>query len=279
MTDAELQQSIPWEAEQYVPFDLHEIEVDFHVTDKSWAATQMDVLLIAAKKTVLHGYASAISDAGLKPVVADVAMLALTNLVYERDPLCFEQLPVVCVDIQPHQIEIGILLHGTCVFSRSIADIRDTRDVQAGSVEIMRAVDFFSATSMNPSIERLLITGNSVSRKDYRACIEETWKMKVEVIDPLKNLSVHLPHGQDAAQLAKECVAIGLAYRTKNDRIENQSQARVNLLHSKTNEVKTFAAQYASLEKAKVALFLAAGLSVLFAMIVAATMVGNFLSK
>src|SRR6185369_6098708 len=49
MTEAELHEAIPWEAEQYIPFDLAEVQLDYQVVgnDANPARTSLDVLLVA----------------------------------------------------------------------------------------------------------------------------------------------------------------------------------------------------------------------------------------
>jgi type IV pilus assembly protein PilM len=51
MTQDELEESLPWEAEQYIPFDINDVNIDAHVLQsKADDAGQMDVLLVAARK-------------------------------------------------------------------------------------------------------------------------------------------------------------------------------------------------------------------------------------
>jgi type IV pilus assembly protein PilM len=52
MTEAELAESIYWEAEQYIPFDIQDVNLDYQILDRGDAGgkSSMDVLLVAAKK-------------------------------------------------------------------------------------------------------------------------------------------------------------------------------------------------------------------------------------
>jgi type IV pilus assembly protein PilM len=50
MTPAELREQINWEAEQHIPFDLAEVEMDWQILQQRQEQRQMDVLLVAAKK-------------------------------------------------------------------------------------------------------------------------------------------------------------------------------------------------------------------------------------
>ena len=86
MSATELAESISWEAEQYVPFDIQDVNIDYQVISgapdgkpAAAAATGMDVLLVAAKKEKIADYTGVIQQAGRVPVVVDVDAFALQN--------------------------------------------------------------------------------------------------------------------------------------------------------------------------------------------------------
>ena len=79
MTRDELDEQIRWEAEQYIPFDVNEVNLDFQILDSADDQGQMDVLLVAAKKDLIDDYVQVISEAGLIPVAIDVAAFAVEN--------------------------------------------------------------------------------------------------------------------------------------------------------------------------------------------------------
>ena len=87
MTDAELSESIYWEAEQYIPFDIQDVNLDYQVIesgDSANARGTMEVLLVAAKKEKIADYTGVISQAWRVPVVVDVDAFALQN-AYEMN--------------------------------------------------------------------------------------------------------------------------------------------------------------------------------------------------
>jgi type IV pilus assembly protein PilM len=81
MSEAELGDAIPWEAEQYIPFDLSEVQIDYQVLNGAADAskTSIDVLLVAAKKDRIDDRASVIAQTGRRPVVIDIEAFALAN--------------------------------------------------------------------------------------------------------------------------------------------------------------------------------------------------------
>src|SRR5258708_9267604 len=82
MTQEELEESIQWEAEQYIPFDVKDVNIDEQILtppDVDTGTGQMDVLLVAAKKDMINDYTSVVSEAGLSPAVVDAAPLAVPH--------------------------------------------------------------------------------------------------------------------------------------------------------------------------------------------------------
>src|SRR5262245_19134420 len=82
MTDTELANSIYWEAEQYIPFDIQDVNLDYQILNPGTAPNSngtMEVLLVAAKKDKIADYTGVISQAGRVPVVVDVDAFALQN--------------------------------------------------------------------------------------------------------------------------------------------------------------------------------------------------------
>src|SRR3954464_2558023 len=82
MTQEELEESIQWEAEQYIPFDVKDVNIDTQIlrSDANDATGQMDVLLVAAKKDMINDYTTVVSEAGLIPTVVDVDAFAVQNM-------------------------------------------------------------------------------------------------------------------------------------------------------------------------------------------------------
>ncbi|MCP4573147.1 MAG: type IV pilus assembly protein PilM [bacterium] len=79
MTEEEAREAIYWEAEQHVPFDIDDISLDFQILQEDIGADQMELLLVAAKKDMILGWAELIRDAGFEPMVIDVASFANQN--------------------------------------------------------------------------------------------------------------------------------------------------------------------------------------------------------
>jgi type IV pilus assembly protein PilM len=79
MSEEDAREAIYWEAEQHVPFDIDDITLDFQILQPDIGAGQMELLLVAAKKEMIQGWAELIRDAGYRPAIIDVASFANQN--------------------------------------------------------------------------------------------------------------------------------------------------------------------------------------------------------
>ena len=120
MTREELEESIRWEAEQYIPFDINEVNLDFQILHGAEMEGQMDVLLVAAKKDLIDDYVHVITDAGLTPAVIDVAAFAVENAFEANYDLRGEDV-VALVNIGSQVVNINIVANGAPAFTRDIS--------------------------------------------------------------------------------------------------------------------------------------------------------------
>jgi type IV pilus assembly protein PilM len=115
----ELDETIKWEAEQYIPFDIAEVNIDYQVLQEDSIDGQMDVVLVAAKKDLIDDYQNVISDAGLSMAIMDVDAFALGNM-YELNYEPTENSAVALVDIGASVININVMNGSVPVFTRDI---------------------------------------------------------------------------------------------------------------------------------------------------------------
>ena len=112
MSEQELADSIYWEAEQYIPFDIQDVNLDYQVIDPGTGAGSqgtMEVLLVAAKKDKIADYTSVITQAGRTASVVDVDAFALQN-AYEANYGLQAKGVVVLLNAGASAININILV-------------------------------------------------------------------------------------------------------------------------------------------------------------------------
>jgi type IV pilus assembly protein PilM len=132
MKPEELEEAIPFEAEQYVPYAIEDVNLDFQILENADPnANELDVLLVAVKKDIVNDYLSIISTAGLNAVVVDVDAFALENafeLAYETD----RDQVVGLVNLGAAVMNINILQGGFSEFTRDspLGGTRYTESIQ-----------------------------------------------------------------------------------------------------------------------------------------------------
>jgi type IV pilus assembly protein PilM len=135
MPDDELEEQVKLAAEQYIPFDINEVNLDFHVLNpleqSEDGQSQMSVLLVAAKKEKVNELAELVKGAGLTPVVLDVDAFAIENMYGINYAVSPEEVTTL-VNIGASVMNVNILKGTTSLFTRdvSIGGNRYTESIQ-----------------------------------------------------------------------------------------------------------------------------------------------------
>ncbi|MEI6260946.1 MAG: type IV pilus assembly protein PilM [Deltaproteobacteria bacterium] len=257
MTDAELQETIQYEAEQYIPFDINDVNLDFHILGESQvAANKLDVILVAAKKELVSEYVNLIELSGLRPCVVDIDAFALQN-IYEINYDTKEEV-VALIDIGASKTSLNIVKDGVSLFTRDVSlgcnqinlkisnkvvcsledaetikltgksnkitpqEIADIVTLVIGDwcLEIRRAIDFFYSTYPDDQIRKILISGGGANIKEFQQILASETASEVEVINPFGNFSID--KRLDPSFLKKvspqAAICMGLAIRRIDDK-------------------------------------------------------------
>jgi type IV pilus assembly protein PilM len=257
MTAAELDEQIQWEAEQHIPFDIKDVHVDYEVLRRRPEAGQMDLLLVAAKREEVNDYSDIARAAKLKPVVVDIDAFTVQNLFEINRGIPPEQTFAI-INVGASLASINIVSKGASAFTRDIANGGNyiTEQIQkqlgvpfeqaeefkcqaaAGNAppqvlsiidtvcdsiagEIQRSVDFYHATSGEPEMHRVYLTGGSSNLPALPNAISRRSRVGVELIPPLERIAVE---GKDVSpqllqsRAAQLCVALGLSLRKEKER-------------------------------------------------------------
>jgi type IV pilus assembly protein PilM len=229
MTEGELAESIYWEAEQYIPFDIQDVNLDYQLLESGEAASAkgtMDVLLVAAKKEKIADYTGVIAQAGRTAVVVDVDAFALQN-AFEVNYGVTPDAIVVLMNVGASAININILSGDQSLFTRDISiggnayteavqkelnlpfdqaerakkgepveglafdDVKPVLHAMTENVllEVQKTFDFFKATAASDRIDRVLMSGGGCAVDGFAAAIEERFSMPVELFDPFKRVA------------------------------------------------------------------------------------------
>lgn len=134
--DKELEKIIQSEAEQYIPFDINDVNLDFQILPSEQKEAegnreeQMEVLLVAAKKDIVEEYKNLFQIIECNPIVLDIDAFALQNafeISNHEQTGCH-----ALAHIGAQQLTINIIKDGVSIFTRDSSHGGDqiTREIQ-----------------------------------------------------------------------------------------------------------------------------------------------------
>lgn len=256
-SDEDLNESIRWEAEQYIPFEISDVNLDFQVLGEQKESGNMDVLLVAVKREKISDHTSVVTMAGKTPVVVDVDAFALQN-AYEINYQPSAASTVALLNIGASLINITIVRGKDFLFTRDVSiggnqytdflqkefnlSYDDAESLKQGNtipgvseedarnimqsvseivvLEISKTFDFFKTTSALQKIDRLLISGGSSHVAGLVDYLSEKFEIPAEQFDSFRNVSYD-PKKYDPEFMKmispQMAVAVGLAIRTPED--------------------------------------------------------------
>ena len=226
MSAEELAESIRWEAEQYVPFDINDVNLDYVVLDASGGET-MDVLLVAVKKDKIGDYTSVITQVGKTPALVDVDAFALQN-AYEINYPIEPGRVVALVNIGASVTNVNVLSGSNTIFWRDISfggnqytdaiqkqlslGFEQAEALKKGEAsadysmqdilpilrsvsedlaqELQKTFDFFIATTSTEKIDQIFIAGGSSRVVNLDTQLKERFGIPVEIMNPFRQIDI-----------------------------------------------------------------------------------------
>lgn len=245
----ELQDQVFWEAEQYIPFDISEVVIDFQVT-RQGADNQVDVVLVAVKKEYLEQYMGVIEEAQLDPFIVDAEVFALQNAFETNYPVTDTEATLLA-DIGALSTKITIVAGGIPYFTKDApfggtaitAEIQrelklptpaDAESLKVSGnlphevseivarmchvlgTELKKSIDFYSASSLGPPISGILLSGGGARAVHMTKIIEDNTGIPTQIIDPFLRIEADSKNfsAEYLATIAPEAaIPIGLALR------------------------------------------------------------------
>jgi type IV pilus assembly protein PilM len=258
MDEEQLQETIHFEAEQYIPFDISDVNLDFQILgDNETNPNQMNVFLVAAKKEMVNDYVNLAKLAGLNPCIVDVEAFALQNTFEANYDTAGDN--VALIDIGASKTSLNILKGNNSVFMRDVSlgcmqinqkiislidcsyDEAEQLKYGGGSdrlsdedlkgmvssvvadwcTEIRRALDFFYSTYPDDQIKRIILSGGGANIAEFRELLAVEASAEVETINPFRNMYVDDNRFEPdfIKQIGPQAaITAGLALRKVNDK-------------------------------------------------------------
>ena len=227
MSSEELQESFSWHAEEHIPFDIADVNLDYELTSRSEDA--LHVLMAACKSDKIANVKQAIQLAGKQPVIIDVDAFALQNC-YEVNYRPRPGEIVALLNIGAATMNINILNGTRSVFARDasvggsqytsllqrelglsfeqaesvkrgmpLPEGTEPRPIQpiietvseALALEVKKTVDFYRATAQDEAgIQKILLAGGGSKLPGLADFLREKFEIPVEVFDPFRQIEV-----------------------------------------------------------------------------------------
>ena len=257
ITEEELSLNIKYEAEQYIPFDIKDVNIDFEILGPDAEEEgMMNVMLVAVKKSVMKDYIDAVQQAGLTPIVVDVDSFSIGN-VYEANYGLSDNKNIALVNIGASKTNINILRKGQPVFMRDTAigsnyhtealerTLNISRDsaeqVKLGEAvegisqesareiingasdeiyaEIYRSFEYFRSSVGDEDINGIVLSGGAARINGFAHLMSERLGIPVEVADVFRQIKLSDKVAPDVRDIAPiAAVVVGLAMRRSGDR-------------------------------------------------------------
>jgi len=258
MAEEQLQETIHFEAEQYIPFDVSDVNLDFQILGEDETnPNQMNVFLVAAKKEMVNDYINLVNLAGLNPCIVDVEAFALQNAFESSYDIQDDN--IALIDIGASKTSLNILKGSSSVFMRDVSlgcgqinqkimsliectfeeaeqlkhegnpnrlTPEDLKGIVSSVVadwctEIRRALDFFYSTYPEDQIKRIILSGGGANISEFQQLLATEASAEVESINPFQNFQLEEKRFDDAyiKQIGPQAaISMGLAMRKVDDK-------------------------------------------------------------
>ena len=229
LNDNELELQVESEANQYIPFALDEVNLDFQVLGPAPNdPDEVEVLIAASRKEKVDDRVAAIESAGLKALVLDVESFA-TQTAYE---LIAPQLPesgqdqmIAIVDIGSTMIHVNVLLNNQSVYTReqTFGGNNLTQEIQrryslsaeeaeiakrngglpenygqevlqpfldALALEVARALQFFFSSTQFNRVDHILLAGGCAMIPGVDEAVSQRAQVRTSIANPFANMAI-----------------------------------------------------------------------------------------
>ncbi len=251
MKEADARDVIRWEADQHVPFDPENVELDFQILDPDGDGLQMQVLLVAAKRELVESKLALLGEIGLDARIIDVEAFALHNAFERNYPEAMRGV-VALANIGHETTVVNLLEDGVPVLTRDLPigvrrlreDLQRERGMPADAADrVVRGADLdpalaphvatrgeelalgieraaaFLQTATRPSaqLSRVYLTGGGSRVPGLAGVLGDRLKIQVTPAHPVERLDV-APDAFDGLSMDEIApllmLPVGLALRT-----------------------------------------------------------------
>ena len=249
----EIHDVVQLEAEHHIPFAIDEVFLDYHTVGQHEG--QLDLILVAVKKSKVLEYAAVVEGAGLTPIIVDVDSFALGNQ-FELNFPDEQREAVALIDIGASIMKTNVVRGGSTIFARDIPfggnnytqaitqqlripfeqaeAAKLGRDVGVRwetvvpaleavsrelSLEVQRTFDYFASTAESERIGKIVLGGGCSLLPGLNDYLSSNWGIPVELARPFERIDVDPAYAEEVNAAGPAlAVAVGLALRRLGDK-------------------------------------------------------------
>ncbi len=240
MREADMEAQVEAEANQYIPFPLEEVNIDFQIIGPAPNnPDEVEVLIAAARKEKIEDRVAAAEDAGLKVTVMDVdtyATEAAYSLVASQLPNAGKEQTVMVIDIGAVMMHINVLHDNKSVYVREQAfgGAQLTQEIQRRfglsveeaeiakrkgglpesyenevlqpftqslSTEVARALQFFTSSTQYNRVDHIVLAGGCAAIPAVDVMVQDRTQVNTVVANPFNGMSVGAKVKQQQANI------------------------------------------------------------------------------
>lgn len=229
LREDEMEDQVEGEANQYIPFSLDEVNIDFQVLKETERdAEEVEVLIAASRKEKIEDRVAVAEEAGLRVLVMDVetyATEAAYSLIASALPNGGSDQTVMIVDIGASMMHINVLHDNESVYTREQNFGGDvlTQEIQRRfglsleeselakrkgglpdsyeeevlnpfvtslATEVARAMQFFTGSTQYATVDHIVLAGGCASIKGVDMAVQDRTQVNVVIGNPFHKMSL-----------------------------------------------------------------------------------------
>jgi type IV pilus assembly protein PilM len=248
----ELEDQVYWEAEQYIPFDISDVVIDYQTIRES-KTNEFEVVVVAVKNDYMDQYVGVIEESGLQLRVMDVEVFALQNC-FESNYTVPPNEAVLIADIGAMSTKVTICADGAPLFTKDapyggitvtneiqrelkLATFVDAESLKTSETlpqevaeivsrmchvlgtELKRSIDFYNASNLGPPVSAVYLSGGGARAQGMIPVVQEYVGVPVQIVNPFERIQ------GDPKKMSQEfldsiapeaVIPIGLAIRARD---------------------------------------------------------------
>lgn len=253
-SDEELDNTVPYEAQQYIPFDMTDVNLSYQSLGLAPSGNGTDVMLVAVKREKILNHTNVLSQAGKVPTVVDYDGFAVSNAFEANYDVPSDQLSAL-LNVGASIMNIVIGRGGNPLFTRDVSvggnqytdtlqkeldlSFEDAEKLKQGfdvasvtqdqklphlrsvteilMLEIQKTFDFFKQTASTDNIQHIYVSGGTAKTEGLVDQLKAELGIPVDVINPFQKLLVDekkFDLGYVNDIAPRMSVAVGLALRS-----------------------------------------------------------------